>query len=312
MGPRQGHSFVFNEVIKGVCMKHTVKILGLALGVILSWQVVNAKTIVISDIDDTIKLSHILDKTDSFKNVFRTENVFLGMNTAYQLLKSQDPNIEFFYVSNGPTLGVGDLHLKFLKTHSFPDRKNAFFRDVGYPDPQDPNETIFGLDPDHKNKVISALIESKKPDLVIMIGDNGEQDPFVYDAIVKKYPNTKILSQIHMPYFTAATDPQYRGKALQGRQEGFATAYDMILSWLSRGIIQPQSVVLFETLFRESLAKEDKLNDKGAMALPDWTDCRDVKFDGSSLLLLPPEAIEQAAATLYVVDQRCSIPAYKN
>jgi hypothetical protein len=293
-------------------MKNTVKILGLTLGFILSWQSVNAKTIVISDIDDTIKLSHILDKTDAFKNVFRTENVFLGMNTAYQLLKAQDESIEFFYVSNGPKIGVGELHKEFLEGHVFPDKQNAYFRSIGYPDPQNPEETIWGLDPEHKVKTISAIIESRKPDLVILVGDNGEQDPFTYDTIVKKFPNTKILSQIHMPYYTDALDEQYRGKALQGQQEGFATSYDMILSWLDKGIIQEHAVVFFEEEFRKALAKEDKFEDEGAMALPDWTDCRNVNFDGAPILKLPTEVHNQALLTLTAVQERCLIPAIKN
>ena len=293
-------------------MKNTAKILGLALGIILSCQLVQAKTILISDIDDTIKLSHILDKTDSFWNVFRTENVYLGMNTAYTLLKEQDESIEFFYVSNAPKVGVSELHEKFLDDHNFPDKENAYFRSLGYQDPNDPTKTIWALDPEHKVKTISAIIEATKPDVVILVGDNGEQDPYKYDKAAKKFPNTKILSQIHMPYYTGQIEKQYAGKPLQGDQEGFATSYDMILSWLDKGIINAQAVVTFEEGFRKALALEDKFEDKGEMAFPDWTDCRDVTLDASPILKLPPEAQDQALLTLSIVQERCSIPALKH
>ncbi|MNL07741.1 hypothetical protein D3C87_1284290 [compost metagenome] len=293
-------------------MKNTAKILGLALGVVLSWQSVNAKTILISDIDDTIKLSHILDKTDAFWNVFRTENVYLGMNTAYKLLKEQDKSIEFFYVSNGPKAGVGPLHDEFLDDNKFPDKDNAFYRKFGYPDPNNPGKKILGLDPNHKVNVISEIIESTKPDLVILVGDNGEQDPFKYDTIVNKYPNTKFLSQIHMPYYTGQIEKQYAGQALQGDQEGFATSYDMILSWFDKGIINAEAVVTFEESFRKGLAKEDKYEDKGEMAFPDWTDCRDVKLDASPILHLPSAVQDQARLTFSIVHERCQIPALKH
>lgn len=281
-------------------MKNTAKVLGLALGIILSWQSVNAKTIVISDIDDTIKISHVLSKKTVF-NVPRVHNVFLGMNVAYQELQKQDKSIKFFYITNAPDFIMEDWHQKLVSKNNFPEGPILLRPELS--------------EKEHKDKSIRALLASEKPDFVILIGDNGERDPEIYADIVadmaKKQPQIKFLTQIHMPYFVnAPVVPKKRGKPLRENQEGFATSYEMVLSWFDKGIVGADNVETFLNDFTKNIMVEPKEESAGILAFPDWMDCRGVEFNGAPIAKLPAPIQESALLTLSLVQERCLVPAY--
>lgn len=151
----------------------------------------SAKTLVVSDIDDTIKASHVLDKSESVKNVFKMKISFSGMAELYRgleeelILQEEDP--EFAYVSNAPKFFVGSFHKRFLRENLFPQNHNHFFRD--------------NLKNDNfKVETIADLIRRIQPENVILIGDNGEADPTVYHEIKKMFPQLKFQIWIRLDY----------------------------------------------------------------------------------------------------------------
>jgi hypothetical protein len=277
-------------------MKNTAKMLSLALGFILSWQTAGAKTVVISDIDDTIKISHVLDTWDMGLNAFRTGNLFLGMNTAYQELKAQDPTIEFFYVTNAPIDIMEGKHSTFLRTNDFPNHENMRLREsLG--------------EKNHKVKAIAAILKQTNPNFVILLGDNGEADIDVFTSIVKDFPTIEFLTQVHTPYFSQSVEGQV-GKPIKENQEAFATSFDMLLSWFDKGLINADKVADFMSKFTPALLKEPKNKKNGVLAFPEWVDCRDTSFDGTPITKLPEDMQNDAILTLSTIQDRCLIPAY--
>ena len=48
-----------------------------------------AQTVLVSDIDDTLKISHVLDWADAAGNLVQMGNHFLGMSQVYNLLQEE-------------------------------------------------------------------------------------------------------------------------------------------------------------------------------------------------------------------------------
>ena len=77
-----------------------------------------SKILFISDVDDTIKISHVRSKADSASNAFFNYKSFLGMSKLYQLV-SKAPDVNIFYVSNAPSFLMNSNHKKFLNQFNF-------------------------------------------------------------------------------------------------------------------------------------------------------------------------------------------------
>lgn len=155
-------------------IKHTL-VLTLLIFAAASAQNVQAKTLIVSDVDDTIKITDVLGKTSTlvFNGLFRSK-AFSGMSELYQSMNKADTT--FFYVSGSPRI-IKFRVQEFLEDNQFPGNKNTILK----------NNT----DSDTLNFKISAirgLIASETPDQVILIGDDTEHDPEVYNTISKEYP----------------------------------------------------------------------------------------------------------------------------
>jgi phosphatidate phosphatase APP1 len=133
-----------------------------------------AKTLVVSDIDDTIKLTDVLNtNTEIVINALFSKKAFSGMSALYREFDKNKASIH--YVSGSPTV-IKNIIGKFMGFNVFPQAQNLNLR-------ANKVESY-----DHKIASISRLIETENPDEIILIGDDGEKDPEIYDAISKKYP----------------------------------------------------------------------------------------------------------------------------
>jgi hypothetical protein len=230
-----------------------------------------AKTILISDIDDTIKNSHILDTSDALFNAEKTENLVLGMNAAYKAVKIKDASIKFFYVTNAPKFLMESFHRKFLSFNKFPVgavrlRENLFQSDF-------------------KISEIRKILKAEKPNTVILTGDNGEKDIFVYEQMKMEYPQIRFFTYIHQLY--SRRSQEYRGAVIRPGQVGFVTSLDLILQLRKDGLVASSDVAAFVNSFATDFAKEDDMDEDGAVAIPIWLDCRDFTWTApdSDLLL---------------------------
>ncbi len=152
-----------------------INILFLALFLATFGQNVQAKTLIVSDVDDTIKMTDVLgSKTTVVINGLFREKAFAGMSELYQALAKRDTTV--YYVSGSPKIikfRVSD----FLEDNKFPQRQNLVLK----------NKTS---DDTFKFKVeaIREVIKKVKPDKMILLGDDTEFDSDVYTQISIENP----------------------------------------------------------------------------------------------------------------------------
>ncbi|MBF0106692.1 MAG: DUF2183 domain-containing protein [Deltaproteobacteria bacterium] len=139
---------------------------------------------VISDIDDTIKVSHVTDKRELIQNTFFREfKPAPGMALLYQKLKAK--GYYFHYVSASPWQLFEPLY-KFFKREGFPPAL-YYLKDVRLKDTSVLN--LFSQTLSWKIDIIEGILKQFPGHHFILVGDSGEQDPEAYGEISRRYKN---------------------------------------------------------------------------------------------------------------------------
>jgi phosphatidate phosphatase APP1 len=138
---------------------------------------------VISDIDDTIKVTEVRNRDQMLRNTFVREfQPAPGMADLYRRWASQT-NLVFHYVSAGPCQLLPLLD-EYLHTNTFPsgpislrvfDWRSDLFA------------TKSGAER-FKPGAIEAILKSYPQRRFVMVGDSGEHDPEIYGAIARRFP----------------------------------------------------------------------------------------------------------------------------
>ena len=138
---------------------------------------------VISDIDDTIKDSVVLDKKELMANTFlRPCRPLPGM--AEQYSKWAEKNVVFHYVSGSPWQ-LAPMLSHFIDEKGFP-RGSFHLRMFRIYDSSMLN--LLKSPFDQKVKKISAILKRYPKRKFIFVGDSGEADPEVYGEISRLFP----------------------------------------------------------------------------------------------------------------------------
>jgi len=146
-----------------------------------------AKFGIISDIDDTVISSNVLNKLKMILTVIlsneHTRKPFEGVAALYRALQegaSGGEDNPIFYVSNSPWNLYTPL-LEFLNVQKIP-LGPLLLRDFG-------DHVLFAEDPmGHKKRNIKMILDSFPHLSFVLIGDSGESDPEIYRDVVKEYP----------------------------------------------------------------------------------------------------------------------------
>jgi len=148
-------------------------------------------TSVVSDIDDTIKISEVHDKRKLFLNT--SLNPFQpvpGMVEFHSRLAQS--NATFHYVSASPWALYEPL-AEFCREFGYPD---GVFSLIHF---RWKDASFFNLMAEAKDKkvpAIESLIEGWPERRFILIGDSGESDPEIYGDVARKYPNQVLWALI--------------------------------------------------------------------------------------------------------------------
>lgn len=139
---------------------------------------------VISDIDDTVKITEVGQYDEMLSNtLLRPFRVVEGMNELYQCWSEQ--GAAFHYVSSSPWqlqpdlecffnrygLPIGSFHLK-----QFDIRNSKFFN-------------IFTSPKKHKPSRIEEILAAFPERRFVLVGDSGEKDPEIYSDFARAYPD---------------------------------------------------------------------------------------------------------------------------
>ncbi len=145
---------------------------------------------IISDIDDTVVETSATNVLKMSRTVFlhnaRTRLPFAGVSAFYrslQLGRNGKRNNPFFYVSSSPW-NMYDLLKEFLDLNNIPEGP-LLLRDFGLQ-----NNKFFssGGHMGHKFKEIENILLTYPTLNFVLIGDSGQEDPKIYQEVVKKFP----------------------------------------------------------------------------------------------------------------------------
>lgn len=238
--------------------RQTLAFVSLLIFSLQSW----AFTLVVSDLDDTLKISHVLSTVGMVDNSIAYKNHFTGMSELYQSM-GKEQKVIFAYVSNSPEALMYYPHRQFLFYNRFPDGYLYLRPDI--------------LDENHKFETISHLVDTMKPDSLILIGDNGEMDPVIYKAIEAKYDEIPSRTFIHQVYSVLSSGQT--GRALQSGQVGYSTSVDLAVLLREQGAIREDDFHQFVSKIVPRILKEKMHLTSGEIAFPQWMDCRDYLKD---------------------------------
>lgn len=139
---------------------------------------------VISDIDDTIKITDVRDRKATLRHTFLREfQPVAGMAKFYQRL-ARERGAQFHYVSASPWQLYEPL-ADFIRSNSFPAGTFAL-KEFRWK-----NRTALNLfaDPErYKPTVIEPLLKRFPKRRFVLVGDSGERDPEIYGALARKFP----------------------------------------------------------------------------------------------------------------------------
>lgn len=138
---------------------------------------------VISDIDDTIKVSQVRDKPALLINTFcRPFQPVPGMADMYRAW--EESGARFHYVSGSPW----QLYLplaEFVRDHNFP--AGSFHMKLFRPTDRSAMN-LFDSQIEYKRGEIVSLFEKFPRDHFLLVGDSGEQDATIYAELAREHP----------------------------------------------------------------------------------------------------------------------------
>lgn len=228
--------------------------------ILLLWPAApaSAKTLLISDIDDTVKISYVFGTGRGVQYFRNTKARFAGMSELYNLIQGDQNDLRIYYVSAAPEYLMKNTHDRFLRHGGFP--RGTY---VGRTD--QPSET-------HKLVNIRAILKQEAPDRVVMIGDDGQADAAIYRAISRDPEFSRIVFDQFIRIVSS------RSSGAEGSQVGFVTSYELALEMRARGLIQERSLRYMHRYILPSILRETPFGDikdqTEGIAFPKFLNCR--------------------------------------
>ena len=217
-------------------------------------SIAQAQTLIISDIDDTIKVSNVRSKVGLAANALRTENIFLGMADIYKaIIDKKDAKV--FYLSNAFESLMLKPHTELLRNGKFPKGK-LILRRIGT------------SSSDHKLGQLSKIIKEHNPENVILFGDNGQSDFKYYETIRSKFTQVNFITFIRTAYDVDDSNTLFQG------QYGFVSPHEVanILAkkWM---IFKTARTKIYQEHTNSFLMNMTRRGQKGRMYIPKWLRC---------------------------------------
>ncbi len=161
---------------------------------------------VISDIDDTVKITGVHDRKATLRNTFLEPfKAVPGMAAAYQRW-AHAACAQFCYVSASPWQLFQPLS-EFIRTNGFPTGpfylKNFRWKDKSF-------FALFEGPEIYKPLVIEPLLVRFPERLFVLVGDSGERDPEIYGALARSHPQQVVRIFIRDVTGQASDSERYR------------------------------------------------------------------------------------------------------
>lgn len=230
-----------------------------------------ARVLLVSDIDDTVKVAHVLDLTRAAKYSFDEKTRFVGMSELYNAITRDRPDTDVLYLSRAPEWFMKGTHTRFLQRGNFPE--GLYIGRTKY------SSAV------HKLNNIREQIYKNNPDTVIMVGDNGEQDADIYAQISAEFAN----SGIRFLQFVRIAYNQKEG--LFADQVGFVTPVEVALELEKEGVLQATSVQTLMSSVLPKILGERGRPSSGEVAFPYFVKCKNFVWTWDQELARFPELV---------------------
>jgi hypothetical protein len=165
---------------------------------------------VISDIDDTIKITEVRDRKAMLSNTFLREFLPVpGMADLYRQMARQ--GAAFHYVSGSPWQLYEPLS-QFVQAASYP-AGTFHLKPFRLTDPSGLSK--LSSQEEYKPPIIESLLAAFPGRRFVLIGDSGEKDPEIYAAVARKHPKQVAAIYIRNVSDEAVNNPRML-KAFEG------------------------------------------------------------------------------------------------
>jgi hypothetical protein len=161
---------------------------------------------IISDVDDTIKISQVREPKQLLANTFyRPFKPVPGMADLYRLWSATN-SVSVHYVSASPWQLFEPIH-DFARTNGFPA---GTFHLKQFRATDKTFLSLFTAPEKYKLDVIQPLLKQFPKRHFILVGDSGEKDPEIYGTLARRYP--ELIQAIYIRDVTGdlADSPRYR------------------------------------------------------------------------------------------------------
>ena len=190
---------------------------------------------VVSDIDDTIKITEVLDREAMLRRTFAEEFEKVDrMPELFDRLQARHDPV-FHYLSASPWQLFGELE-PWMERAGYPQGP-LHLRRVRPANPASVHEFIQESRP-HKISTLERLLAHHPERSFILIGDSGEHDPEVYAEMARRHP--KRIERIYIREVSGAKNDEKRfQKAFDGvssdKWQVFSNPDDVLTSSDSKG-----------------------------------------------------------------------------
>jgi len=190
---------------------------------------------IVSDIDDTVKLSN---SGSFFRQLYYgifEEKAFSGMRMLYEaLLGEAEYSQRLYFVTNAPTF-LEPLKLKFLGNFNFPKKHLSLRNYFEYSSPLK-----------YKSETISQIMSEHEGNY-ILFGDNTEKDPEAYETVKLQFNHRVTEIYIH----------EVTSREIPNGQKSYLTAYDIAIDeYLKNRLTQVQVKRIGEEILKDSTREE--------------------------------------------------------
>lgn len=202
--------------------------------------------LLVSDLDDTIKITHVGSTGSMVANEFWHRLTFLGMQDLYSELmnhnkaeQAKDP-MKFVYLSAFPDLLLSRVRHFITETNKFPGG-DFIARSTG--------KIVKGENPfDFKSEELEELGHNNPEADFLLIGDDTEFDPEVYDGFQKKFGESRVLGiyihQINRQRKDHGTDRKLPETVEPNKPiTPYLTAFEVALKEVENSRLSPEQAV---------------------------------------------------------------------
>lgn len=216
-------------------------------------EVVSGSTLFVSDIDDTIKRTAVRGGVGVVGGAAGSMNEFAGMSILYRHWRGLEaPSKDLRYLTAAPD-GIAELGSSFLTVAGFPGNGTGSAADAVIA-----GRSLERSPGDFKSDKLARLYDSTRPELTILVGDNGEQDMPAYASLVEhareRRGGGRVASFIHHVYET-------EGTPITAPHQPWLTSADLAVRFFNESWIDEAAL---------TAVLEEVAVDSGEASLSDW------------------------------------------